>query len=61
LSEGRLLGLLGGSQPVLTDDSLGDILTEPCVDSFPVTLMGQMTDYVRGKGGHGEGFRGVKL
>jgi len=49
---GRLLVLLGDSRPVLTDVCLGDILTEPCVDSFPVTMMGQMIGYVR-EGGHG--------
>jgi len=69
---GWSLTLLGGRLPVLLDDrrlvlrdvSLRDILTEPCVNFFPVTLTGQMTDYVRWEGvaqGWGGGFRRGKL
>jgi len=47
LWEGRLLELLGGSRLVLTDVSLGNILTKPCVYFFPVTLMGHRIGYVR--------------
>jgi len=44
---GRLPVLLGKRRLVLTDVSLGDILTEPCVDSFPVTMMGEKIVFVR--------------
>jgi len=46
LSKGRLLVLLGSSRPVLTRLH-GRHSDRPCVDSFPVTLMGQMIGYVR--------------
>jgi len=45
---GGLLVLLGDRRRVLTDASLGDILTEPYVDSYhPVPMMGVGIDFVR--------------
>jgi len=40
---------------------LGDILTEPCIESFPVTMMGEKIDFVRKGEGPLDGgdFRGV--
>jgi len=49
---GKLPVLLDDSRQVLTDVSLVDILTEPCVKFFlPVTMMGKMIGSVRRVGG----------
>jgi len=39
--------LLDDRRLVLTDVSLGDILTEPYVDSFSLTMMGEKIGCVR--------------